>query len=92
MKKFLQLHTDYYKNYYENNKDKYKKRTECICGKSYSYTNKFKHVNTKHHKIHTELVMFGLLPTLPPLIQSSSEVIASLKEQEVLCPEPTPKD
>lgn len=89
MNKFLQLHKDYYKNYYHNNKDKYKKRTECICGKSYSYTNKFKHMQTKHHRIHADLVEFKLMPLLPDLTNAT---VASLTELEELYPTPNPKD
>jgi hypothetical protein len=40
------------KSYYMDNLEKFKNKIDCvICHKQYSYANKHKHMNTKHHII-----------------------------------------
>lgn len=43
-------HPDYYKNYYEQNKEKYLKTETCECGGSFSFMTKNKHCKSKHHQ------------------------------------------
>ena len=43
---------EYMKSYYMDNLEKFKNKIDCvICHKQYSYANKHKHMNTKHHII-----------------------------------------
>ena len=88
MKKFLQSKPTYYKEYYTKNKDKYAIKIMCVCGKEYTYTNKYKHNLTKHHKVYMDLLEFKLLPKEPDPVLT----VATLMEPEVLYPTPNPKD
>ena len=46
---------EYYRNFIEKNKEKVKEKVRCpLCGGSYDYFNKSKHIKTKKHQFFLE--------------------------------------
>lgn len=88
MKKFLESKPTYYKEYYNKNKEKYAIKIMCICGKEYTYTNKYKHNLTKRHKAYMDLIEFKLLPADRDRVWT----VETSTEPEVSYPVQIPKD
>ena len=55
--KFKLGNPNYMVDYYQANKAKFKEKIECpICNKTYAYSNKNKHHNSKYHKKAMDLI------------------------------------
>lgn len=63
MKVYQQSHkkqlSDYKKQYYDDNASKMLRSCKCVCGKNYTYKNRFRHQKSQHHKFFEQFMLYN---------------------------------